>query len=172
MPTDKKYLLDANVFIEAKRRYYAFDVCPGFWECLVWHHQGAYIQSIDRVKDEFERGADELSEWARSVMPQTCFASCDDTAATGQYAEIMVWVQSQDQFFPEAKAEFAGSADGWLIAYAKVNSLIVVTQEVLAPDARKRVPIPNVCQAFGVDYVDTFEMLRDLEAQFNWQATT
>jgi hypothetical protein len=172
MPTDKKYLLDANVFIEAKRRYYAFDLCPGYWECLVWHHRTTCIQSIDRVKDEFERGADELSEWARSVMPQTCFASCDDTAVTAQYAEIMGWVQSQDQFFPEAKAGFAGSADGWLIAYAKVNSLIVVTQEVLAPDARKKVPIPNVCQAFGVDYVDTFEMLRDLETQFNWQATT
>jgi hypothetical protein len=172
MPTDKKYLLDANVFIEAKRRYYAFDLCPGYWECLVWHHRTACIQSIDRVKGEFERGADELSEWATSVMPETCFASCDDTAVTAQYAEIMAWVQSQDQFFPEAKAEYAGSADGWLIAYAKVNSLIVVTQEVLAPDARKKVPIPNVCQAFGVDYVDTFEMLRDLEAQFNWQATT
>jgi hypothetical protein len=172
MPTDKKYLLDANVFIEAKRRYYAFDLCPGYWECLVWHHQAACIQSIDRVKDEIERGADELSEWARSVMPQTCFASCDETAVTEQYAQIMAWVQSQNQFFPEAKADFAGSADGWLIACAKVNSLIVVTQEVLAPDARKKVPIPNVCEAFAVDYVDIFEMLRDLEAQFNWQPTT
>ena len=27
-----KYLLDSNVFIEAKNRYYAFDICPGFWE--------------------------------------------------------------------------------------------------------------------------------------------
>ncbi|PMD04330.1 DUF4411 family protein, partial [Brevibacterium paucivorans] len=25
------YLLDANVLIEAKNRYYAFDIAPGFW---------------------------------------------------------------------------------------------------------------------------------------------
>lgn len=63
MPSDKKYLLDANVFIEAKRRYYAFDLCPGFWDCLVSHHQGDRIQSIDRVKQELERG-DDLLQWA------------------------------------------------------------------------------------------------------------
>ncbi|MBF0147506.1 MAG: DUF4411 family protein [Magnetococcales bacterium] len=28
------YLLDSNVFIEAKNRYYAFDICPGFWEWM------------------------------------------------------------------------------------------------------------------------------------------
>jgi hypothetical protein len=164
MPTDKKYLLDANVFIEAKRRYYAFDLCPGYWECLVWHHQVGCIQSIDRVKEEFERGADELFEWAKSVMPQACFVSCDEEVVTGQYAQIMAWVQS-----PEAKAAFAASADGWLIAFAKAKSLVLVTHEVLAPDARKNVPIPNVCEVFSVPYVDTFEMLRDLEAKFEWR---
>ena len=28
------FVLDTNVFIQAHRRYYAQDVCPGFWECL------------------------------------------------------------------------------------------------------------------------------------------
>lgn len=28
------YLLDSNVLIEAKQRYYDFGVCPGFWEWL------------------------------------------------------------------------------------------------------------------------------------------
>ena len=28
------YLLDTNVFIEAKNRYYSFDLAPGFWEWL------------------------------------------------------------------------------------------------------------------------------------------
>lgn len=26
-----KYILDANVFIEAHRRYYSFDIAPSFW---------------------------------------------------------------------------------------------------------------------------------------------
>jgi hypothetical protein len=28
------YLLDANVFIAAKRMHYGFDFCPAFWD---WH---------------------------------------------------------------------------------------------------------------------------------------
>lgn len=27
------YLLDSIVFIEAKNRYYAADIAPGFWTC-------------------------------------------------------------------------------------------------------------------------------------------
>ena len=30
-------------------------------------------------------------------------------------------------------------------------------------------PIPNVCDALGVFYANTFEMLRALETQFLWQ---
>jgi len=172
MPTDKKYLLDANVFMEAKRRYYAFDICPGYWDCLVWHQQKGRVESLDRVKQELKRGGDDLWEWAESVMPQACFASSDDPSVTAKFAQILSWVQGEAQFFPEAKAKFAADTDGWLIAYAKAKSLVLVTHEVLSPDARRTVPIPNVCEAFGVPYVDTFDMLRELETRFSWQPAT
>ena len=29
------YLLDANIFIQAKNLHYGFDFCPAFWEWLV-----------------------------------------------------------------------------------------------------------------------------------------
>jgi hypothetical protein len=28
------FLLDSNVFIQAKNFYYGFDICPGFWKWL------------------------------------------------------------------------------------------------------------------------------------------
>ena len=28
------YLLDSNIFIEAKNRYYGMDFCPAFWDSL------------------------------------------------------------------------------------------------------------------------------------------
>jgi hypothetical protein len=173
MPSDRTFLLDANVFIEAKRRYYAFDLCPGFWECLIWHHNGAsQIQSIDRIKRELERGGDDLKDWVASAMPSTCFASTNDTPVVDEYGRIISWVQRQAQFYPEAKGEFAASADGWLIAYAKVNKLVLVTHEVFAPEARRKVPMPNVCEAFRVAYVNTFDMLRELEASFSWESSS
>ena len=85
------YALDANVFIEASRRYYSFAICPGFWQSLVHHHAQGHIFSIDRVK-----------------------------------------------------AEMAGK--------------------------RRKVPIPNVCAAFDVEYLDTFEMLKALGTTYHWKA--
>jgi len=167
MTDPETYLLDANVFIEAKRRYYAFDICPGFWNSLLLHHANGRIGSVDRVqRKELEKGKDDLTAWAESDMPETFFAATDEEDVLRWYGEVIGWVQNQAQVFPEAKTEFAGSVDGWLIAYAKAKEVILVTHEVLAPDARRKVPIPNVCDAIGVHCVDTFDMLRKLSIRF------
>jgi hypothetical protein len=160
------YVLDANVFIEAARRYYAFDIAPPFWESLVRHTANEQLQSIDRVKHELERGKDELATWATAQFSDA-FASTDEEDVIGFYSEVISWVQVQDQFSDAAKADFAAGADGWLVAYAKAKDRIVVTHEQPAPDARRKVPIPNVCEAFSVSYIDTFEMLRQLGVRFS-----
>jgi hypothetical protein len=172
MPPPREFLLDANVFIEAKRRYYAFDLCPGFWNCLIWHQGTNRLHSIDRIKQELERGGDDLSDWIASVMPGSFFASTDNMAVTGIFGQMITWVQGQTQFLPEAKAEFATGTDGWLIAYAKAYNLVLVTQEIFAPDSRRNVPIPNVCEAFAIAYVDTFSMLKELNVAFSWESST
>lgn len=130
MTDPETYLLDANVFIEAKRRYYAFDICPGFWDSLVLHHSSGRIGSIDRVRRiELEKGKDDLTVWAESEVPDTFFSLADEADVLRWYGEVIAWVQNQPQFFPEAKTEFAGSVDGWLIAFAKAKNLILVTDE-------------------------------------------
>ena len=73
---------------------------------------------------------------------------------------------SQPQFTDAARTEFASVADGWVIAYAAVNGLVVVTHEQFAPEAKRKVPMPNVCVEFDVEYVDTFSMLRELGETF------
>ena len=169
METIHTYLLDANVFIEAHRRYYAFDLCPGFWESIVWNHAQKRIYSIDRVLLELREGEDELSEWAVNPLPSGFFLSTSEQTVINWFGQMQSWAQSQGQFSDEAKAEFAAKADCWLIAYAKANEHIVVTHEEIAPDVSKRIPIPNVCHAFDVNYVNTFEMLRDLNVNFIWK---
>ena len=160
------YILDANVFIEAARRYYAFDIAPPFWESLIHHASNGRIQSIDRVKQEIERGKDELATWATTQF-SNAFASTDEENVIESYSEVMSWVQSQDRFSDAAKADFATGADGWLVAYARTKGGIVITHELPATDARRKVPIPNVCDAFSVSYDDTFEMLRQLGVRFS-----
>jgi hypothetical protein len=159
------YVLDANVFIEAARHYYAFDLRTPFWDILVRRAEDGVIGSIDRVKQELDRGKDELAEWANERFADA-FHSTDEEDITKNYREVMTWVQGQAQFLEAAKAEFASGADGWLVAYAMAKGCIVVTHEQPQPDVRTRVPIPNICHAFGVRYVDTFKMLRELRVQF------
>lgn len=70
------YLLDANVLIEAKNRYYAFDIAPGFWVWLDLAHQQSLACSIKAVRDELLDGNDELADWARA---NTSFFRAIDT---------------------------------------------------------------------------------------------
>jgi predicted nucleic acid-binding protein len=167
MGTSPLYVLDANVFIEAHRRYYAFDICGGFWECLLHHHDEKRIISIDRVRDELRTG-DALEDWINNTAPPELFATTAEANITRHYASMISWVQAQSQFKREAKAEFARVADGWVAAYAKAHNGVVVTHEEYAREARKKVPLPNVCKQFGIDYVDTFAMLRSLGVEFTW----
>ncbi len=168
MSNEKRFLLDTNVFIEAKRFYYAFDICPGFWASLENHHEHDQIISIDRVKGELKDGKDDLCDWAEDTAPPFFFVSTDEEAIVTCYQKVQTYVNGVDRYTRDAKAEFADGADAWLIAYAKVNSMVLVTREQPAPESKKKVKIPDVCSEFGVPYVDTFQMLRELGIRFDW----
>jgi hypothetical protein len=57
------YLLDANVFIQAKNLHYGLDFCPAFWDWLIGRNESGVVFSIERVGDEIEAGDDELASW-------------------------------------------------------------------------------------------------------------
>ena len=161
-------LLDSNIFIEARKRYYAFDICPGYWKALLFHHGAGALCSLDRVRDELTGKGDDLSAWVVGTAPATLFHASAAAAVVTEYGQIMAWVQSQPQYLAAAKIDFAQGADGWLIAYARVHGYRVVTEEVLDANIRKKVPIPNVCNAYGVPYINTFTLLRHLNVQLDW----
>lgn len=41
------YLIDSDVLITAKNRYYAFPICPGFWDSLLHASFQGTVHSID-----------------------------------------------------------------------------------------------------------------------------
>ena len=161
------FALDANVFIEAHRRYYGLDLCPGFWDCLGHYGERQRLSSIDRVRGELLQGDDALSKWVKKA-PQALFVSSAGPDVVAAFREMMGWVARNAQFRPEAKAEFAAAADGWLAAYARVHGAVLVTHEQHIPDVKRRVPLGNVCHRFDVPTRDTFSMLRELEVRFDW----
>jgi hypothetical protein len=66
MNASKRYVLDANAFIEAKNRYYGLDICPGFWDALVAQHDAKRIFSIDRIRAELSEQGDEIKGWVEN----------------------------------------------------------------------------------------------------------
>jgi hypothetical protein len=100
-------------------------------------------------------------------VPDDFFTSSAQADVAAWFGKMVAWVQSQSRFLPAAKADFAAKADGWLIAYAKTHGLHLVTLEQPNPETRKKVPMPNVCDAFGVKYVNTFDALRALRTKFD-----
>lgn len=165
------YLIDSDVFIQAKNQHYAFSICPGVWDCLIGHFRAGRVFSIDEIREELLRGDDEedLVRWVKDELPRDFFLPAREQRISNVYGEIMLWIQRNPQFLDYAKAKFATEADGWLAAYAKVHGHVVITGEQFRPDVKNRVPLPNVCRQFDVECRDVFQMLRDLNVRFEWK---
>ncbi|MBF0425320.1 MAG: DUF4411 family protein [Magnetococcales bacterium] len=158
------YLLDANVFIEAKDRNYGFDFCPAFWEWLIKPHAGARILSIKEVFDEIVGKEDELSDWVKDEG-RLLFQESDQPDAE-YFGKVVSWVNNHTQYRRPAAEAFFNGADYKLIAHALAKGYTVVTHEERAPQSKKSVKIPDVCDGIGVVCWDPFEMLRHEEAKF------
>jgi len=158
-----RYVLDTSVFTQAARFYYGLDIVPSFWDALTRHTQAGAVLSIDRVKNEIDNGKDQLKEWAANDFHHS-FQNTNDPKVLAVYQQVIQWAMAQSQYTDAAKAEFArvDNADAWVVVYAMVKGYIVVTQEVSHPNSKRKIFIPDVCQAFGVQYIDTFEMMRRL----------
>lgn len=155
------YLLDSNAFMEANRLYYGFDIAPGFWTWLASPGLADQLGSIEVVKDEITAGTGDLVKWARARSAS--FWLPDTVEVVAAMAEIAAWVTDPTrQYRQEAVDEFLDSADYRLIAHARATGSTVVTREQPAPDSKKKVKIPDVCNAFGVAWTDPFSAYRAL----------
>lgn len=162
------YLLDSNIFIQAKNVQYPFDIFPGFWQWLERDMQRGLIHSIEPVFNELMRGNDELKDWVSKYKDSGCFLRVDDEETQTAYRNIVNWVYSSDSKFMEyAKKEFLSVADPWLIAKAMVTNCSIVTLEKFDPNISKKIEIPNVCNVFHVNYINTIDLLRLFKVQFN-----
>lgn len=157
------YLLDTNVFIQAKNLYYGFDICPAFWQWLDAKSVEGAVFSINEVRDEMIGRTDELAEWVRGRGDGLFLKQ--DAAVASSLALIANWVQAHPNYTPAAKFEFLQEADYPLIAYAHAHKHIVVTHE-RPEESKKSVKIPNVCLAMNVEYTTPFTMLRRERARF------
>jgi hypothetical protein len=155
------YLLDTNVFIQAKNLHYGFDFCPAFWDWLDQANATATVQSIEKVQDELIGYGDDLSDWAK--RREALFLK-PEAAVLPILQNVATWVIAQN-YEAAAVNLFLQSADYYLISQAAGHGDVVVTHEIPSPST-KRIKIPNVCIGMGVKCMTPFEMLRTERVRF------
>ena len=161
-----RYLLDTNIFVEAHRRHYPFDVFPILWERIIDISSRNLICSIDKVEREINTNQDELTQWCSLKLTPDFFKNSSVSIDT--YMVIANWTYNHEQYTQEAKDEFLATdlADSWLVAYAKEKDLVIVTHEISQPQIKRKIKIPEVCEAFEVRYVNLIQMFREINEIF------
>ena len=164
-----KYVLDANVFIEAKNNHYGMDFCPAFWDWLLAAHKSGLVCSIEAVSDELkqqpdddEDDEDELSKWTKGAG--SCLFLPHDEQMVKQFPAVAAWANGQ-KYTLDAVSTFLGSADMFLVAFGLAHKSIVVTHE-RASDSVKKLKVPDACRGLGVTCVRPYDMLRAEGAKF------
>jgi hypothetical protein len=156
------YLLDSDVFIQAKNLHYGLDFCPAFWEWLIASNTASFVFGTEKVGDEIEAGADDLAGWAAARGDG--FFLKPDAAILPALATVSSWTTGQN-YEPAAVSTFLQVADFYLVAHALAHGHVVVTHEVAAASTKK-IKIPNACIGVGVKCMSPFEMLRHERARF------
>jgi len=156
------YLLDANVFIQAKNLHYGFDFCPAFWDWLITENGRDRVFSVEKVGDELKAGDDALAEWAEEQGDRFFLAAPE--AILPALQEVSAWASGAG-YEPAAVSTFLQLADYYLVAHALAMGQTVVTHEVAADTIRK-IKIPNACIELGIKCVTPYEMLRAERARF------
>lgn len=156
------YLLDTNVFVEAKNRHYGFDFCPAFWEWIASANGNGRVFSIEQVRGEILRREDELADWAAERGGGFFLSSTPESSAA--HARVNRWV-NENGYRRMAIDAFARVADSHLIAHAVAMGRRIVTREISSA-SRKKVKIPDVCVGLGIECLTPFEMLRRESARF------
>jgi hypothetical protein len=157
------YLLDDDVFIQAKNLHYGFAFCPAFWDWLDLAHSRGVVFSIDKVTADLQGHQDGLAQWASA---RGGFFLSTDADVLASFATVSAWANAHPRYDRAAIAELLSVADSYLVAHGHARGLIVVTHETSAPLSKARIKIPDACLALGVNSMSPFQMLRAEAPQF------
>ncbi len=160
---DDIYIIDTNAFIEAKNRYYGFEICPGYWDLLEKAFNNDIISLVQSVYKELIHTDDKLSKWVKQFSQKVVKP---DTGTQQSLIQIVNYVEN-NYSSSKHKPDFLAKADPWIIAEALKANATVVTHEVYIDDANSpKIKIPNICEHFKIRVIDVFGLIKELDERF------
>ncbi len=156
-----RYIIDSNIFIQAKNRDYPFEFFPGIWE---WFDQKIVSHDfllLKPVYDELSSGNDSLADWVTQRRSYVTDLNEDC------YRQIGIIAEHVRTTYPDPKCwpGFLDVADAKLIAYAAANQSVIVTNE-LAKISCKKPKIPAVSAAVGIKCLSLLELFQATQPRF------
>lgn len=161
-PGKHLYCLDSSALINAWTSYYSPSLCPSYWEALEELGKQGKVFIPALVKKEIDEKTDELSRWLKdSLLPVRPITE----PVTRCWQEILRKDKSHQTLVDNIRGR--SIADPWVIAHALNEHAIVVTKEAKETNpSAKRVRIPNVCEAMGLEWIDDFEFIERVGLRF------
>ncbi len=158
-----KYCLDANVLIEAWRKYYNPKFCPDYWKILTELGKSGRIFIPELVYEEIVRTEDNLSTWLKqSKIP----ISKINESVTICLQKVYATNPSHKNLVDSTRGR--SLADPWVIAHALHQNATVVTKENKETALNsKRIKIPNFCDNMNIRWVDDFQFIHELDIKFH-----
>ena len=86
------YIFDTNIFIRSKNEM-PMDIWPTFWQRFKEMVNSGQIFTSVMVKDEIDKGKDELTEWVKNNTPKSFFLSLD-ADVMNHYTATQNWARS------------------------------------------------------------------------------
>lgn len=154
------YIFDTNIFIRSKNEM-PMDIWPTFWARFGEMVNSGLIFTSVKVMDEIDKGKDELTEWLKTNAPRSFFQPLD-ADVMNQYTVTQNWARSNPLYNQQALNTFANVADAYLVATAAAKQMTLVTYESSSPYSKRRVMIPDACNALGVQYCDLNTVLKEM----------
>ena len=145
-----KYVLDANIFIEAYKRYYHNQIVSSFWQWLINDEE---IYTIKRVKEGVKDGNDGLFKLMEGIK---------EVSAQVQNFNIVANHVQNHYTAQQEIDKFLSKADPLLVATGIDNTnIIIITSEVSVGKDSTKIKIPNICQELEVNYqIEVFDILK------------
>lgn len=164
----KRYVLDTNIYIGSYERYYRNEYFPTYWERFSNILNEHVI--IPKVVHEEIIKSDWFLEWLKSNFADEIIKHQDYSP---QWQTILEYIQSCGLYTEKALIEQTKGwanekiADPWLIAIAKEDDLIVVSDEERIPNLGKgslikKATVPDVADRQGVRCINRNEFFGEV----------
>ncbi len=153
-----KYSIDTSALIEGWYRRFPPDVVPGFWDNLDKLIQNGNLKATEEVLVELEKKHDVIHNWVKER--EDLFILIDE-----EIQFVVRKILSNHKTLIDSRRN-RSSADPFVIALAKINSSIVITEE-LPTQSHNRPHIPDVCDALNIEYINLINLSRIENWKFN-----